>query len=65
MYLVRRFSILFLLFLAGALSLSVYAQSSRGMWLAELVTTHRLDEDEAVQTAADLAYHLAKEAYRL
>jgi glucuronate isomerase len=34
-------------------------------YLAELVATHRLDEDEAVQTAADLAYNLAKEAYRL
>lgn len=34
-------------------------------YLAELVATHRLDETEALQTARDLAYNLAKEAYRL
>jgi glucuronate isomerase len=33
--------------------------------LAELVVTHRLDEDEAVEVAHDLAYRLAKEAYKL
>ncbi|WP_252511295.1 glucuronate isomerase [Phreatobacter aquaticus] len=33
--------------------------------LAELVADHRLDEDEAADLAADLAYHLAKKAYRL
>jgi glucuronate isomerase len=34
-------------------------------YLAELVATHRLDEDEALQVARDLAYRLVKEAYRL
>jgi glucuronate isomerase len=34
-------------------------------YLAELVVTHRLDEDEAVEVAHDLAYRLAKEAYKL
>jgi glucuronate isomerase len=34
-------------------------------YLAKLVAEHRLDEDEAVQVAHDLAYRLAKEAYRL
>ncbi|WP_332116540.1 glucuronate isomerase [Azorhizobium caulinodans] len=34
-------------------------------YLAELVTTHRLDEDEAHEVAHDLAYRLAKKAYRL
>jgi glucuronate isomerase len=34
-------------------------------YLAELVVTHRLDEDEALQVARDLAYNLAKEAYKL
>jgi glucuronate isomerase len=33
--------------------------------LAELVTTHRLDEDEAHEVAHDLAYRLAKRAYKL
>jgi glucuronate isomerase len=33
-------------------------------FLAELVTTHRLDEDEAAEVAHDLAYRLAKAAYR-
>ena len=34
-------------------------------FLAERVVTHRLDEDEAFDLAHDLAYRLAKEAYRL
>ena len=34
-------------------------------YLAELVATHRLDEDEAAETAVELAYALAKAAYRL
>jgi glucuronate isomerase len=34
-------------------------------FLAELVATHRLDEDEAAALAQDLAYSLAKKAYRL
>lgn len=34
-------------------------------FLANLVTTHRLDEDEAHEVAYDLAYRLAKEAYKL
>lgn len=34
-------------------------------YLAKLVAEHRLDEDEAAQVAHDLAYRLAKEAYRL
>ncbi|KAA2237956.1 glucuronate isomerase [Salinarimonas soli] len=34
-------------------------------YLAELVVTHRLTEDEAAEVAHDLAYRLAKEAYRL
>ncbi|CAH1678208.1 Uronate isomerase [Hyphomicrobiales bacterium] len=34
-------------------------------YLAELVVTHRLDEDEAADVAQDLAYRLAKEAYKL
>lgn len=34
-------------------------------FLAERVVTHRLDEDEAFGLAHDLAYRLAKEAYRL
>ncbi|MGF1626578.1 MAG: glucuronate isomerase [Alphaproteobacteria bacterium] len=34
-------------------------------YLAELVATHRLDEDEACEVARDLAYGLAKAAYRL
>ncbi|GAA2236368.1 glucuronate isomerase [Promicromonospora sukumoe] len=32
-------------------------------YLARLVAEHRLDLDEAVETAADLAYHLPKQAY--
>ncbi|MEE8270221.1 MAG: glucuronate isomerase [Alphaproteobacteria bacterium] len=34
-------------------------------YLAELVADHRLDEDEAYEVAADLAYRLVKRAYRL
>jgi glucuronate isomerase len=34
-------------------------------YLAELVATHRLDEDEAAQIAVDLAYNLPKKAYKL
>ena len=34
-------------------------------FLARLVTEHRLDEDEAHEVAHDLAYGLAKRAYRL
>jgi glucuronate isomerase len=34
-------------------------------YLAGLVTTHRLGEDDACEVAYDLAYRLAKEAYRL
>jgi glucuronate isomerase len=34
-------------------------------FLAELVATHQLDEDEANAVAHDLAYRLAKDAYRL
>lgn len=34
-------------------------------FLARLVAEHRIDEDEARETAVDLAYRLAKQAYRL
>ena len=34
-------------------------------YLARLVSEHRLGEDEAVEVAHDLAYGLAKKAYRL
>jgi glucuronate isomerase len=34
-------------------------------YLAELVVKHLLDEDEAREVARDLAYHLAKKAYKL
>lgn len=34
-------------------------------YLAELVADHRLDEDEAYEVAIDLAYRLAKNAYKL
>jgi glucuronate isomerase len=34
-------------------------------YLADLVVTHRLDEDEAFELARDLAYGLAKKAYKL
>ncbi len=33
--------------------------------LAQLVAEHRLDEDEAAETAADLAYRLGREVFRL
>ncbi len=33
--------------------------------LAELVATHRLEEDEAAELAVDLAYNFAKQAYKL
>jgi len=34
-------------------------------YLAELVATRRLEEDEAADVAVDLAYRLPKAAYRL
>jgi glucuronate isomerase len=34
-------------------------------FLAELVADHRIEEDEAVELAQDLAYNLAKRAYKL
>jgi glucuronate isomerase len=34
-------------------------------YLAELVATHRMDEDEAAELAPELACHLARKAYRL
>ncbi|WP_326524864.1 glucuronate isomerase [Sphingomonas sp.] len=34
-------------------------------FLASLVADHRIEEDEAVELAHDLAYNLAKQAYRL
>lgn len=34
-------------------------------WLAQLVCDHRLEADEAAEIAYDLAYRLAKDAYRL
>jgi glucuronate isomerase len=34
-------------------------------FLAKLVAEHRLEEDEALEVAQDLAYRLAKKAYRL
>jgi glucuronate isomerase len=34
-------------------------------YLAKLVVEHRLEEDEAFEVAHDLAYRLAKQAYRL
>jgi glucuronate isomerase len=34
-------------------------------YLAELVCSHRLDEDEALEIAHDLAYRLVKQAYKL
>jgi glucuronate isomerase len=33
-------------------------------YLAEQVAEHRFDEDEAAEVAADLAYHLARKAFR-
>ncbi|PWC31740.1 hypothetical protein TSO221_33020, partial [Azospirillum sp. TSO22-1] len=34
-------------------------------FLARLVAEHRMDEDEAAELAVDLAYRLAKNAYKL
>jgi glucuronate isomerase len=34
-------------------------------FLAKLVAEHRLDEDEALEVAHELAYGLVKKAYRL
>ena len=34
-------------------------------FLAKLVAEHRLEEDEALEVAHDLAYNLVKGAYRL
>ena len=34
-------------------------------YLAKLVAEHRLDEDEAVEVARDLAYNLVRQAYKL
>jgi len=34
-------------------------------YLAKLVAEHRMEEDEAVEVAQDLAYRLVKKAYRL
>ncbi len=34
-------------------------------FLAKLVAEHRLEEDEAMDVARDLAYRLVKKAYRL
>ena len=34
-------------------------------FLAKLVAEHRLEEDEAMEVARDLAYNLVKKAYRL
>jgi len=35
------------------------------VWLARLVAEHRLEEDEAVEVARDLAYNLVRKAYKL
>jgi glucuronate isomerase len=35
------------------------------VFLARLVAEHRMNEDEAVEVARDLAYNLPKKAYRL
>ncbi len=35
------------------------------VWLSRLVADHRLPEDEAAEIAVDLAYNLAKKAYKL
>ena len=34
-------------------------------FLARLVAEHRIDEDEATQVASELAYGLARKAYKL
>ena len=41
------------------------ARRSECAYLAELVATHRLGEDEAAELIVDLSYSLAKKAYRL
>lgn len=41
----------------------LFRRSTAG-YLAKLVAEHRLDMDEAIETASDLAYHLPKERYR-
>jgi glucuronate isomerase len=41
------------------------ARRSDCAFLADLVVTHRLEEDEAHEVARDLAYGLVKQAYRL
>jgi len=41
------------------------ARRSDCAFLAKLVAEHRLDEDEALEVAYDLAYRLVKRAYRL
>jgi glucuronate isomerase len=41
----------------------LYRRMSAG-YLSRLVTEHRLGEDEAIETAIDLAYHLPKLAYQ-
>lgn len=41
----------------------LYRRISVG-WLARLVAEHRLDDDEAAETAVDLAYNLPKLAYQ-
>jgi glucuronate isomerase len=35
------------------------------VYLARLVSEHRIDEDAAAQVARDLAYRLPKQAYKL
>ncbi len=41
------------------------ARRMDSVWLARLVVEHRLEEDEAVEVARDLAYNLVRKAYRL
>jgi glucuronate isomerase len=41
------------------------ARRMDSVWLARLVAEHRMDEDEAVEVARDLAYNLVRKAYRL
>ena len=41
------------------------ARRADSAYLARLVAQHRLDEDEALEVAYDLAYGLAKRTYRL
>jgi hypothetical protein len=44
---------------------TTWRAASIAPYLATLVATGRLDEDEAFEVASDLAYRLAKQAYRL